>query len=158
MIATEKLLYLPGKALAADTGRQRLTYAGCPRMLADGPDGASVLVVSANGFGKRTSLKQFKVQNRGGKGVTGMKVTAKTGDVVGARMVTPEHTVLLISSGGQIIRRPVSQINLIGRATQGVTLMRPKKGETVVSMTVAEPRLEEPIATAADQNGNEPVA
>ena len=114
-----------------------------------------MLVVSANGFGKRTALKQFKVQNRGGKGVTGMKVTPKTGDVVGARMVTPEHTVLLISSGGQIIRMPVSQINLIGRATQGVTVMRPKKGETVVSMTVAEPRLEEPTVSVADQNGHE---
>ncbi|CAN5856819.1 DNA gyrase subunit A [soil metagenome] len=114
-----------------------------------------LLVVSARGLGKRTANEQFKTQGRGGKGVTAMRLTAKTGDVVAAAMVGKEHTVVMISSGGQVIRVPAAQISRIGRATQGVTLMRLKAKELVVSMTAVEPKseVEDPLALIA-QNGH----
>jgi DNA gyrase subunit A len=114
-----------------------------------------LLVVSAKGMGKRTANEQFKTQGRGGKGVTAMRLTAKTGDVVAAAMVNEEHTIVMISSGGQVIRMPAAQISRIGRATQGVTLMRMKPRELVVSMTVVEPKSEsdDPVALIA-QNGH----
>jgi DNA gyrase subunit A len=114
-----------------------------------------LLVVSAKGMGKRTANEQFKTQGRGGKGVTAMRLTAKTGDVVAAAMVNEEHTIVMISSGGQVIRMPAAQVSRIGRATQGVTLMRMKPNELVVSMTVVEPKSEadDPMALIA-QNGH----
>jgi len=99
-------------------------------------EGSDLLVVSANGFGKRTALKNFPLQRRGGKGVTALKRTDKTGDLVGAQMARADQIVTLISSSGQVIRMLASEISLIGRATQGVTLMKPKPQEVVVSMTV----------------------
>ena len=84
-----------------------------------------------------------------------MKLTAKTGDVVAAAMVGKEHTVVMISSGGQVIRMPAAQISRIGRATQGVTLMRLKNNELVVSMAAVEPKSEadDPLAVIS-QNGH----
>ncbi len=99
-------------------------------------EGSDLLVVSANGFGKRTALKNFPLQRRGGKGVTALKRTDKTGDLVGAQMARADQIVTLISSSGQVIRMLADEISLIGRATQGVTLMKPKPQEVVVSMTV----------------------
>jgi len=99
-------------------------------------EGSDLLVVSENGFGKRTALKNFPLQRRGGKGVTALKRTDKTGDLVGAQMARADQIVTLISSSGQVIRMLADEISLIGRATQGVTLMKPKPNEVVVSMTV----------------------
>ncbi|MGD9712729.1 MAG: DNA gyrase subunit A [Thermomicrobiales bacterium] len=119
-------------------------------------DQCDLLVVASRGLGKRTSTEQFPRQGRGGKGVTAMKLTERTGHVVAAAMVGDEHTVVLISSGGQVIRLPATQISRIGRATQGVTLMRMKDGETVVSVTAVEPKSEEidPLVSLS-QNGHE---
>lgn len=105
-------------------------------------EGADLLVISAHGFGKRTALKHFPRQKRGGKGVTAMKRTEKTGDLVGAQMVRPDQTVMLISSSGQVIRIPAEQVSLIGRATQGVTVMKPKPNEVVVSVAVSDPSID----------------
>lgn len=102
-------------------------------------EGSDLLVISANGFGKRTALRNFPLQKRGGKGVTALKRTSKTGDLVGAQMVRPDQTVMLMSSSGQIIRIPADQISLIGRATQGVTVMKPKPNEVVISVTISDP-------------------
>jgi DNA gyrase subunit A len=104
--------------------------------------GGDLLVVAANGLGKRTSVDQYPSQGRGGKGVTAMKLSPKTGDIVAAGMVKPEQTVVMLSTGGQVIRIPAAQISRIGRATQGVTLMRMGAKETVASMTVVEPKSE----------------
>ncbi|MBX3069578.1 MAG: DNA gyrase subunit A [Thermomicrobiales bacterium] len=103
-----------------------------------------LLVVASKGLGKRTATEQFPRQGRGGKGVTAMKLTDRTGHVVAAAMVGDEHAVVMISSAGQIIRLPATQISRIGRATQGVTLMRLKETESVVSVTAVEPKSEEP--------------
>jgi DNA gyrase subunit A len=101
-------------------------------------EGKDLLVVAARGLGKRTALEHYPSQGRGGKGVTAMKLSPKTGEIVAAGMVSPEQTVIMINSLGQVIRIPVSQISRIGRATQGVTLMRLQGNQTVRSVTVAD--------------------
>lgn len=115
-------------------------------------EGSDLLVISAHGFGKRTALTNFPLQKRGGKGVTALKRTPKTGDLVGAQMVRPDQTVMLISSSGQVIRMPAEQISLIGRATQGVTVMKPKPNEVVVSVAISDPSAEV-VEEAESPNG-----
>jgi DNA gyrase subunit A len=105
-------------------------------------NGKDLLVVAERGLGKRTPIDQYPIQGRGGKGVTAMKLTPKTGKIVGAAMVSPDQSVIMMSSSGQVIRIPVAQISRIGRATQGVTLMRLGEKETVASMTVVDPKTE----------------
>jgi DNA gyrase subunit A len=105
--------------------------------------GGDLLVVAAKGLGKRTAVDQYPIQGRGGKGVTAMKLTPKTGEIVAAGMVREDQTVVMLSTGGQVIRIPAVQISRIGRATQGVTLMRLGASEAVASMTVVDPRAEQ---------------
>ena len=87
--------------------------------------------ITENGFGKRTELEEYRVQNRGGRGVITYKVTPKTGDIVGIRIATDEEDVMLITDNGTIIRLNVKDISILGRATQGVTLMRTNEGKVV---------------------------
>lgn len=94
----------------------------------------TMLVVTENGFGKRTELEEYKVQTRGGKGILTYKVTEKTGKIAGVRLVDETDDLMLISSDGTIIRMKVSDISILGRATQGVTLMRTSEGNTVVGV------------------------
>jgi DNA gyrase subunit A len=110
--------------------------------------GSELLVVAAKGLGKRTPIAQYPLQGRGGKGVTAMKLTAKTGVIVGAGMVTGEQSVFMMNTSGILIRIPVAQISRIGRATQGVTLMRLAAGEQVASITIVEPKDESPDGLA----------
>ncbi|MDP4180179.1 MAG: DNA gyrase subunit A [Bacillota bacterium] len=91
-----------------------------------------LLVVTENGFGKRSELDEYKVQTRGGKGVLTYRVTPKTGNLAGVKLVNENDDVMLISSDGTIIRLNVSEISILGRATQGVTLMRTSEGIKVV--------------------------
>lgn len=83
-----------------------------------------VLTISANGYGKRTSIEHYPLRNRGGYGVINMRVTPKTGPVIGAIMVGPDDELLLLTSANKIIRLSVSSISSVGRATQGVMLVR----------------------------------
>ncbi len=105
-----------------------------------------LLVVSERGLGKRTEIDQYRAQGRGGKGIQAMRLTERTGKIVGAAMVQPEDTVMLMNSAGIAIRIAASQISLIGRTTQGVTLMKLGDDQTIASMTVIEPR--DPAAEA----------
>ncbi len=114
-----------------------------------------LLVVASKGLGKRPATSQFPLQGRGGKGVTAMKLTERTGHVVAAAMVSDEHTVVMISSKGQVIRVPARQISRIGRATQGVTLMKLPNHESVVSVTAVEPKSEVDPLGALSPNGHE---
>ncbi|MFW6323899.1 MAG: DNA gyrase subunit A [Desulfovibrionales bacterium] len=91
-----------------------------------------LLTVAENGFGKRTELELYRTQSRGGKGIINMKVTDKTGPVLGAMMVNSEDEILLLTSGNKIIRIGVNGISLVGRATQGVRLVRLDPGGQVV--------------------------
>jgi len=97
-------------------------------------ENASVLVVTERGFGKRTELDEYKVQIRGGKGILTYRVTEKTGKVAGMKLVSEDDDVMMISSDGSIIRIKAKDISLLGRATQGVTLMRMDEGVSVVSV------------------------
>lgn len=97
-------------------------------------DNTTLLVVTENGFGKRTDLEEYKVQTRGGKGVLTYRITEKTGKSIGMMLVSDEDDIILISSDGSIIRMKVNEISILGRATQGVTLMRMSEGNNVVSM------------------------
>lgn len=97
-------------------------------------ENTTLLVVTENGFGKRTELEEYKVQTRGGKGVLTYRITEKTGKSIGMLLVSEEDDIILISSDGSIIRMKVNEISILGRATQGVTLMRMSEGNTVVSV------------------------
>ncbi len=96
--------------------------------------GATLLAVSENGFGKRTEMDEYRVTRRGGKGIITMKTTEKTGRVIGVRMVTDDDQIMLITSGGKVIRLRVNEIRVIGRNTQGVRLIGLEEGERVSSV------------------------
>ena len=100
---------------------------------------ATLLAITENGFGKRTELDEYRVQIRGGKGVITYKITPKTGKLVGVRIATEEDDVMLITDTGTIIRLNVKDISVLGRATQGVTLMRTNDGGKVVSIETLTP-------------------
>ena len=104
---------------------------------------ATLLAITENGFGKRTELDEYRVQLRGGKGVVTYKITPKTGKIVGVRIANDEDDVMLITDTGTIIRLKVKDISVLGRATQGVTLMRTSDGGKVVSIETLTPEMEE---------------
>jgi len=95
---------------------------------------ATLLAITENGFGKRTELDEYRVQTRGGKGVITYKITPKTGKLVGIRITGEDEDVMLITDQGTIIRLSVKEISVLGRSTQGVTLMRTNDGAKVVSI------------------------
>ena len=99
---------------------------------------ATLLAITENGFGKRTELEEYRVQTRGGKGVITYKVTPKTGSIVGIRIVEEPDDVMLITDTGTIIRINVSEISILGRSTQGVTLMRTNEGRVVSIEKITE--------------------
>ncbi len=105
-----------------------------------------LLVVSEKGLGKRTDIEQYRAQGRGGKGIQAMKVTNRTGKIMAAGMVHVDDNVMLMNSDGILIKIAAGDISRIGRATQGVHLMKLQEGQTVRSMTVIEPR--DPTAEA----------
>lgn len=104
---------------------------------------ATLLAITENGFGKRTELEEYRVQLRGGKGVITYKITPKTGKLVGVRIATEEDDVMLITDTGTIIRLKVKEISVLGRSTQGVTLMRTNDGGKVVSIETLMPEISE---------------
>ncbi|PIR74813.1 MAG: DNA gyrase subunit A [Candidatus Magasanikbacteria bacterium CG10_big_fil_rev_8_21_14_0_10_47_10] len=96
-----------------------------------------LLVVSENGLGKRTPLNEYKVQGRGGSGIKTMNITDKTGSIINGQIINnaEEHDLLLMSSSGQAVRIPLKSVSTLGRATQGVRIMRFKEaGDTVVTI------------------------
>lgn len=103
----------------------------------EGNKNATLLAITENGFGKRTELDEYRVQTRGGKGVTTYKITPKTGNLVGIRVATDDEDVMLITDNGTIIRLNVKDISILGRSTQGVTLMRTNEGKVVSIETIA---------------------
>ena len=104
---------------------------------------ATLLAITENGFGKRTELDEYRVQTRGGKGVITYKITPKTGKLVGIRIATDDEDAMLITNNGTIIRIKVKDISILGRSTQGVTLMRTSEDCKVVSIETLIPENEE---------------
>ncbi len=101
--------------------------------------GNQLLVISENGFGKRSDIKAYKIQKRGGSGIKTASVTTKTGKLIGAIVINIdaiETDLILTSDKGQIIRIPLSSVSVLGRATQGVRVMRPQTGDKVGAITI----------------------
>ncbi|MEI3020430.1 DNA gyrase subunit A [Ruminococcus sp.] len=100
--------------------------------------GASLLTVTENGYGRRTALDEYRMQSRGGLGLTNYKVDAEHGDVCGIKVVDESDDLMFISSDGVIIRTPCDQIRLMGRVAKGVRVMRVNEGQRVVAFTRTE--------------------
>jgi len=99
---------------------------------------ALVLVITENGYGKLTPIDDYPKQNRAGQGVRTFKTVEKTGLLVDAKLVNKSQEIMIISANGIITRTPVKEISVQGRSTQGVTLMRPDKGDSVVALAQLE--------------------
>ena len=113
-------------------------------------DDIDVLVLSENGYGKRSPLPDYPITNRGGKGVKTMQITEKTGKLIGLSAVTKEHDLMIITESGIAIRTAVSAISQLGRATQGVRVIRLGEGEVIASIAKLDP--EEEIDTESIEN------
>ena len=111
------------------------------------PDcGQDVLVLSENGFGKRTDLDEYRVTNRGGKGVKTINITDKTGDLIAIQAVTDENDLMIINRSGLTIRTAVSQIRVAGRATQGVRIINLREGDAIASVMAVPASDDEPAS------------
>ncbi|MCB1762735.1 MAG: DNA gyrase subunit A, partial [Gammaproteobacteria bacterium] len=100
--------------------------------------GGSILTVTENGFGKRTPIDQFPLKGRGGMGVISIKTSERNGEQVGAALVEDQDEVMLISDGGTLVRNRVSDISILGRDTQGVTMIRLSNGERLIGLARVE--------------------
>ena len=101
-----------------------------------------ILTVTEEGYGKRTVVSEYRVQQRGGKGIINMKVTEKTGAVVGLKIVHPGQELMLITTGGIVIRTNVDEISTISRNTQGVKIIKTDDGDRVASLAVMDQKSE----------------
>ncbi len=119
--------------------------------------GSTLLVASENGIGKRTPFDDYRKQSRGGKGIITMKVTDKTGPVVGAVTVTEEDELMLMTSSGQSIRIRTSDIRETGRNTQGVKLLTLKEGEKLQDISIVIPDGEDADSSGEAGNASEPT-
>jgi len=100
--------------------------------------GGTVLAVTENGYGKRTAVAEYPRHARGGKGVIAIRTNERNGQVIGAVQVENDHEIMLITDGGTLVRTPVEGISLVGRNTQGVTLIRLQGGEKLVGIEKIE--------------------
>ena len=96
----------------------------------------NVLVLSANGYGKRTDLDEYRITNRGGKGVKTINITEKTGELVAIKAVTDDNDLMIINRSGITIRTSIEQIRVAGRATQGVRIINLREGDEIASVAV----------------------
>ncbi|MCX6997755.1 MAG: hypothetical protein NTV49_11875 [Kiritimatiellaeota bacterium] len=113
---------------------------------------ATLLVATENGYGKRTGFDEYRRQSRGGKGVITIKTSERNGNVVGAHAVRETDALMLITSGGQMIRSAVNDLRVISRNTQGVRLINLAAGDKLVSATTVEPEDDLPAAGIAEPN------
>jgi len=125
----------------------------------DPEEGHDILVVTDGGFGKRTPVSEFRLQHRGGYGVTLIRLTDKNGVVAGIRHVHADDQVLIVTERGMLIRMEAAEIRSIGRATQGVRVIRLDEDDRVVSVAKLEEEAEDPADVdpdAPDDDGREP--
>jgi DNA gyrase subunit A len=113
-------------------------------------DSGTLLTITQSGYGKRTFITEYPIKNRGGKGVITIKNTSKLGDVVAIQKVSDEDDLLILTSGGRIIRLNMSQISVIGRNTMGRTLVRMEPGEYVVDVARAESSDDDKLGEESD--------
>ena len=110
--------------------------------------GSSILTVTRNGYGKRTPLDDYRIQKRGGQGIIGIRANERNGDVVGVAQVFDSDEIMVITSGGKVLRCPVDTISTMGRNTQGVRVMNLDPGEEIVSV-------ERLVESTVDDTGEE---
>ena len=110
-----------------------------------------VLVVSENGYGKRSKIDDYRVTNRGGKGVKTINVTEKTGALIAIKDVTDNDDLMIINRSGIIIRLGIAELRIVGRATQGVRLIKINEGDSIAAVTKVE--VEKEIAEEIPEDG-----
>ncbi len=115
----------------------------------------TVLVVSENGFGKRTDFDEYRLTNRGGKGVKTISITEKTGKLIAIKNVTEKDDLMIIEKSGLTIRMAVSDIRVAGRATQGVKLINIKSGDSIAAISTVEKSGDDEPENAAEENAAE---
>ena len=122
----------------------------------------NVLVLSANGYGKRTDLDEYRITNRGGKGVKTINITEKTGELVAIKAVTDDNDLMIINRSGITIRTSIEQIRVAGRATQGVRIINLREGDEIASVAVVpvteDEELEEGVVVEGAENSAETAA
>jgi len=118
-------------------------------------DQYEILVVSENGYGKRSALEDYRVTNRGGKGVKTMNITEKTGNLIAIKNVTDNDDLMIINKSGVLIRLGVSELRIVGRATQGVRLINIREGDAIAAVTKVE--VEEEILDDISENSEEDI-
>jgi DNA gyrase subunit A len=106
-----------------------------------------VLVVSENGYGKRSSLADYRVTNRGGKGIKTINITSKTGNLIAIKNVTDSDDLIIINKSGILIRLGVRDLRVMGRATQGVRLINLRDEDAIASVAKVE------VDESEDENG-----
>ena len=114
------------------------------------PDSA-ILTITENGYGKRTETNEYRVQARGGKGVGNYNITDKTGNVAAVAVTTGDEDVMLITSGGQVMRTSVGEISIFGRTTQGVRIVKLPDGVKVIDIALSEKEEEEIIPETTEE-------
>ena len=123
-------------------------------MIAIEPDSKEdVLVLSENGYGKRTDLDEYRITNRGGKGVKTINVTEKTGKLISIQAVTDDNDLMIINRSGLTIRTSADQIRVAGRATQGVRVINLREGDSIASVTAVPKTEEEEIVEGVVSDG-----
>ncbi|MDB4655918.1 DNA gyrase subunit A, partial [Flavobacteriales bacterium] len=118
------------------------------------PETESVMVVSENGYGKRSSVEDYRVTNRGGKGVKTMNVTEKTGSLIAIKSVVDDNDLMIINKSGIAIRMDVADIRVMGRATQGVKLINLKGKDTIAAIAKVEISSDDTDLDEYDEEGN----
>jgi DNA gyrase subunit A len=119
---------------------------------------ANVMVVSQKGFGKQSEIDEYKVTNRGGKGVKTIKITEKTGNLIAIKDVTDEHDLMIINKSGLTIRLAIASLRVTGRATQGVKLINMRATDEIAAITKVNHE-EEPEVIEGEEGveGSEPI-
>lgn len=122
------------------------------KMDAEDVSGHSILVVSENGFGKRSDYEEYRLTSRGAKGVKTINITDKTGTLVAIKDVTEENDLMIITKSGLTIRMAVSEIRIAGRATQGVKLINIREGDSIAAVCPVAKSEDEEVAEETTQN------
>jgi DNA gyrase subunit A len=111
----------------------------------------TILVVSENGYGKKSELDDYRLTSRGGKGVKTLNITDKTGKLVALKSVTEDNDLMIINKSGITIRVAVSDIRVAGRATQGVKLINLREGDSIAAVCVVNKSEDKPVDTPTEE-------
>ena len=114
-----------------------------------------VLIVTKKGYGKQTSVREYRETKRGSKGVKGLSITDKNGDIAAFKLSRPDADIVIITDAGMVMRMSLDQINVLGRVTQGVRLINLKDGHTVATLSLVDKEKEEELSTTEDNQQTE---